>query len=179
MTTLACASGTTNAGTAALWFPTINLWGSGGQRTIRGSVGFEQLATVGENFEAVFGEAINGTHSNLAASSDFVGFRYNRSSSSGNWEAVTKAAAGSTTTTDTGVAVAATTRYRLKIVVNSALSQVQFYINDVLKATHTTNIPADAIAMASGFGAKKSVGTSPTNMLNVDWFEFTQNVGTR
>ena len=58
-----------------------------------------------------------------------------------NWLAKT-VIAGVVTTTDTGVAVSTTSWQKLKIVATS--TSVKFYIDDVLKATHTTNIPTTA-----------------------------------
>lgn len=55
-----------------------------------------------------------------------------------NWLARTRGTA--TTSTDTGIAISTSTSYTLKIVVASG--SVEFYINDVLRATHTTNLPA-------------------------------------
>ncbi|MBI5970577.1 MAG: hypothetical protein HY884_05430 [Deltaproteobacteria bacterium] len=55
----------------------------------------------------------------------------------GNWKAVTTSG-GTSTTTDTGVA-GTNSWQKLKVVATS--TSVAFYIDDVLKATHTTNIP--------------------------------------
>jgi hypothetical protein len=86
---------------------------------------------------------IVGWSNNMAAaggSGDMhqIAFVYNRSLST-NWAAVT--AGASQTRTNTGVA-AATTWTRLKCVLNAALNNAKFYINDVLVATHTTNFPS-------------------------------------
>ncbi len=58
--------------------------------------------------------------------------------SASNWWAKTYNNTAATST-DTGVAISTTTFQKLKIVATP--SSVAFYINDVLKATHTTNIP--------------------------------------
>jgi len=63
-----------------------------------------------------------------------------RASGIGNWYAVTRAATVETTT-DAGIAQSATTFRTFKFVTNSAGTSVEFYIDGVLKATHTTNIP--------------------------------------
>ena len=56
----------------------------------------------------------------------------------GNWRARTSVG-GVATTTDTGVPISLTAWHKLKIVATS--TSVAFYVDDVLKATHTTNIP--------------------------------------
>lgn len=58
-----------------------------------------------------------------------------------NWLTKT-VSAGVVTTTDTGVAVSATSWQKLKI--TASATSVKFYVDDVLKATHTTNIPTTA-----------------------------------
>lgn len=55
-----------------------------------------------------------------------------------NWWALTQASA-TNTWTDTGIAWNSASNRKLKIVASP--SSVAFYIDDVLKATHTTNIP--------------------------------------
>lgn len=76
-----------------------------------------------------------------------------------NIRAITRNAS-TNTVTDTTVAMVANTPTRLHIVYDSS-SQVRFYVNDVLRATHTTNIPAtttDFIVLGSTI--KKTLGTS-------------------
>lgn len=52
---------------------------------------------------------------------------------------------GTLTSTDTGLTWTGTTTYKLKIVATA--SQILFYVDDVLKATHTTNIPTAAMGV--------------------------------
>ena len=74
--------------------------------------------------------------SNAATQSNEVIFGYYASAS--NWW-VQNSIGGVTTITDTGVAISTTAFQKIKFV--ATLTSVAFYINDVLKATHTTNIP--------------------------------------
>lgn len=70
------------------------------------------------------------------------------SSASTNWQTVS--AAGGTKTFNTGLVttvVAVNTWYKLKIIINAAGTQADFYINNTLVATHTANIPT-----LGGFG---------------------------
>ena len=84
-------------------------------------------------------------------------FRYG-GTSNGNFIAVTRSANVETgTATDTGVAVATGTYYRLSVYWDG--TSVRYYIDDVLVATHTTNIWSTA---PSGVGCMilKSAGTN-------------------
>ena len=74
------------------------------------------------------------------------------------WYAVTTDNAGTATLTDTGITVAASTVYELRIVCGA--SDVKFYINNVLVATNTTNIPAATALMYPyvGLGSFGAVG---------------------
>lgn len=90
-----------------------------------------------------------GGGTRAATPNNFVVFRWNPSPSAGvgdttNWSAVTVNNAGTSTVTDTGVAVVADTIYEFHILVVST-TQVEFYINKVLVATHTNSasLPAD------------------------------------
>jgi hypothetical protein len=46
------------------------------------------------------------------------------------------------TQTDTGIDMVTATLYSLRLISNSATPNIKFYVNDVLVATHTTNLPA-------------------------------------
>lgn len=90
-----------------------------------------------------------------------MGFRFDTAiPDASNWLAVTSDAGGNGTeiVTDTGVAIAINTSYRFKIVVVSA-TLVQFYINDVLVATHVSRIPASTTNLGV-FAAVRSIGSS-------------------
>lgn len=82
------------------------------------------------------------------------------SASSGNWQLVT-ASNNVRTFTTSSVAIDNTNLQKLRIDVNAAGTSVQFYINDVLVGTHTTNIPTGA-ARVFGLGnlLQKSAGTT-------------------
>lgn len=82
-----------------------------------------------------------------------IGFADNRSNGSGAGNQIVfmsnttvwlvqTVSAGVVTTTNTGVAFSPTTWQKLKIVATA--TSVKFYIDDILVATHTTNIPTTA-----------------------------------
>jgi hypothetical protein len=76
---------------------------------------------------------------------DFIGFDIPAISSSVVFIAKTRAAS-TLTSTSTGVSLGAVWQ-KLSIIINANASSVTFYVDGSLVATHTTNIPADTIAM--------------------------------
>lgn len=68
------------------------------------------------------------------------------------WRTVTDNGSGTPTVTVTTVPIAISTKYSLRF--ESTPSEVKFYIDDVLVATHTTNLPADATDLGWFFGVK-------------------------
>lgn len=82
------------------------------------------------------------------------------SAASGNWQIVTSSNSVRTFTTTT-VAIDNANFQKLRIDVNAAATSVEFYINDTLVGTHTTNIPSGAARVAtSGVYLQKSAGTT-------------------
>ena len=87
-----------------------------------------------------------------------------RSVSTTNWQARTSRS-GSSTTTDTGVAFS-TSWTNLRVEINAAGTQVTFYINGTLVATHTTNLP-DNTAIGPIACGRWVAGAAQT--VNHDW----------
>jgi hypothetical protein len=81
-----------------------------------------------------------------------------------NWYAITRAGAVETAT-DTGVANSTSWR-KFSIVTASDFSNVKFYIDDILKATHTTNIPSGTLSPRLQIG----ITTTTERFLIVDYF---------
>lgn len=92
-------------------------------------------------------------------STDGVFFRYTHSVNSGKWQFVTRSN-GTETITDTGVAYAAATNYKMQIQVQADGLKAFGIIDDVRVASSTTNIPIGA-GRETGFGAMllKTAGT--------------------
>lgn len=92
-------------------------------------------------------------------------FRYTHSTNSGKWQAVTRSA-GVETATDTGVAGISASIQTFEVQVNAAATSVAFYIDGVLVATNTTNIPSGA-GRETGISTHilKSAGTTSRSML--------------
>jgi hypothetical protein len=86
------------------------------------------------------------------------------SSASSNWQALT-ANTNVRTFTNTTTAVSANTWVKLRIVANS--SNVFFYVNNILVATHTTNIPT-SVNLVPYIDIRKTAG-STARTLEVDY----------
>jgi len=69
-----------------------------------------------------------------------IGFEYDDSQNGGRWQALTDD--GAETSVDTGVLVVAGDWYKHSFIIDADGDEVQFFIDDVLVATITTNIPS-------------------------------------
>jgi hypothetical protein len=69
-----------------------------------------------------------------------IGFEYVDNENSGRWQLITHN--GSETSSDSGITVVADTWYKLSWQANTDGTSVDFFIDDVLVGTHTTNIPS-------------------------------------
>ena len=69
-----------------------------------------------------------------------IGFEYDDSQNGGRWQAITDD--GAETSTDTGVLVVAGDWYKHSFIINADGDEVEFFIDDVAVATHTTTIPS-------------------------------------
>ena len=76
-----------------------------------------------------------------------IGFEYDDSQNGGRWQAITDDAPGVETSTDTGILATAGTWFKHSFTINADGTEVKFFIDNVLVATNTTNIPSGA-----GFG---------------------------
>lgn len=95
-------------------------------------------------------------------------FDYNRVAS-GNFFRTVSYNATATTMNVTSVPVVAGQWYKLKVIINTAGTQIDYYIDDVLVQSHTTNIPTGtAKPINPVHQIIKSSGTTPRLML-LDW----------
>ena len=72
-----------------------------------------------------------------------IGFEYDDSQNGGRWQAICDDAPGVETSVDTGILVTATW-FKHELIINAAGTEVQFFIDNNLVATITTNIPSGA-----------------------------------
>lgn len=153
-------TGTSTTGKAG-WSLAVFSFRAGGGKMIWQCGLKNTVASDGTNTFKIF----TGFGDNAAANStDGAYFRYTHSENGGNWTCVTVNNT-TETTTDSGVAGANSAWRDFKIEINAAGTSVAFYIDGVLKAAHTTNIPT---AAGREFGAihtiQKSAGTTAAVM---------------
>jgi hypothetical protein len=156
-------TGTTATGRAHLAFAASALRLSGGDVLYTARVRVPTLSTGTEQFQIAVGLIDTATAINQV---DAVSFLYNEaaiatgSAASPNWQCFT--ASNSTRTfTTTGIVVTANQWYTLELRVNAAGTIARFFIDGILVAVHTANIPI-AAGRELGAGALqiKSVGTT-------------------
>lgn len=101
-----------------------------------------------------------------ASTGDRICFEYTDAAGTGaQWDCVTQASGGGTTRTSVGSNVVLNQWYKLAIEVNAAGTSVAFYIDGVLVATHTTNIPNGfGQRMGSGYNLRKTLGTAQVDV---------------
>lgn len=160
-------SGTTATGYAIVYKGVSSMTAGNGQfLRLRQRVALETLGSAGERYTAYVGF---GDNIGAGDMTDGCYFRYNDNVNSGKWECVT-AAAGVRTATDSTVAAVGTFCI-FEVRINAAGTSVEYYINDVLVATNTTNIPTGANYFGLVFKIEKSVGTT-SRSLHMDWYDF-------
>ena len=116
----------------------------------------------GTNSYRVFLGFNNSPSANAGVITRSAGFFY--SNATANWQAYTyNSSVG--TTTDTGIA-ASTSAFNTFLVRANGTSSVEFLINNVLVATHTTNIPSAAVT--SYFSMLKTAGLTARDF-SIDW----------
>jgi hypothetical protein len=101
-------------------------------------------------------------------------FRYTHGTNSGKWEAVTATLPASLTATDTGIAADTSFhRYTIKVIQSGS---VLFYIDGVLVATNSTNVPT-TVAANLHWRINKSAGTT-TREWHIDAYSLYYCYGT-
>lgn len=138
------------------------------------------LSTSGQRYQLWFGmsdrpRVADASDPILGNANHFMGFRYrDDNGSGGQWEAGSNdGAGGSALFTPSGVTVAISTAYLLEIVATT--TEIKFYIEGVLVATHTTDLPT--AAMGFTMGIRKTVGTTAMNAV-FEWVEIMAIRGT-
>ena len=166
--------GTTLTGRATLRTDENAILLGGGDWTFETDVFIPTLSNATERYSMVI-----GFHDATTANqTDAVCFLYDEggvstgSTAAGYWQTLT--ASNNSRTYNTGltqITIVANTWYRLKIVINAAGTQAQFYVNGTLVATHTANIPTGSGRQVGyGYQALKSAGTT-ARQLYIDWIE--------
>lgn len=166
------ALGTTAAGRAA-WFSTAptTLYPRAGACRYRLRGGLMNLSDATNTYTARIGmfdvltaEPTHGAY-----------FRYTHSVNGGRWQAVCRAS-NVETAVDTGVAAATGGNGTFEIRFSADGNTVTFFIDDVLVATITTNLPALSTSMGFGFNFSRSVGTAAFNAASFDYLTLVQDL---
>lgn len=154
-------TGTTSSGRAGVACPSQMLLGNGWTR-LEAAVYIPTLSDASNTYTLALQLANTTT---AAASNSRIGFRYSHSLNGGKWLAEADDA-GSTTTLDSGIAVAAGQFYELSITVNEDATLASFAIDGAAVGTIATNIPAAAVGPA--LNIFKSAGTTARTFV-ADW----------
>lgn len=139
-----------------------------------GTIGAGQLRIVGRLRPLTLADASNDYTISLGIGSsadpgatNLIAFVFDRTISTTDWQARTKAA-GVATTTGTGVAVSTSYAY-FEVIVNSGATSVEFKIGGSTVATHTTNIPATSTVMYNFFKFARVAGSPAFDrQVNID-----------
>lgn len=78
------------------------------------------------------------------------GFRFSTSASDATYKCVSNDGSGGGAITDSFVTVAGATDVRLAAAVNSSGTEIEFWVNDILVAVHTTNLPSTSAYLGGG-----------------------------
>lgn len=163
---LQLSTSTNAAGLASITLGSQNNPGSffpgQGEFMMETKVTFPALSTVSESFMYMFGLHTTGN----VVSNDVISFKYDperifafgAGPATGNLVTCTSNL-NNRTFTDTGIVVNVNQWYWLKIIVNSTASEARFYINNILVATHTTNITLTGKHLTNII--RKNAGTTP------------------
>lgn len=166
-------TGTTATGTCRIG--SNSYYAIGGGRILQEyRCGHVTLSTASERYTSILGfQDVFGSPNQV----DGVFFLYDEggvtsgSTASPNWQCVTSSNSVRTFTT-TSIPVD-TNQRKLRFTINDAGTQVLFYIDNVLVATHTTNIPTGTSRNALwGAMVTKSVGITSTQALLLDYISF-------
>lgn len=123
-----------------------------------------QALTTGRHWIGVFSASPGASDTPLI---HIAGFRFISSGAAGspNWRAITAAGTATQTNVDTGVVVAVSTNYVLRII--STGSAINFYINGKFVGTSTTNLPT--ATQLCGFGIFTDALSAVASTLKLDW----------
>lgn len=129
------------------------------QHTYESMIALAQTATVSEDFTFAHGFGDNILSSNIVQGAYFL---YDRANKGANWWAVTANGTGSYTYSDTGVA-ADTSWHKFGVLVDTS-GNAKYYIDGVLKATISTNLPSASYPTNIALDLYKTAGSSDKNV---------------
>lgn len=161
-------TGTTATGRRSLSCNLASLVTSKGRLRFSTRFAIEQLSTGVQTFTMYIGFIDSNATGDMG---NGAYFKYTDGVNAGKWQCVT-ASGGTRTAVDSGV-TADTSYHAFTTEINEAGTSVGFYIDGVLVATTTSNLPNGTLAQAFGYGWKieKSVGTTQVNG-SADWYYY-------
>lgn len=170
-------TGTTATGIASLFLDYSAVNGEafqfgGGQQTLEWLVNIPTLSTAGEEYD-IFVGFIDQTSG--AAQIDGAYFKYNRNVSV-NW--ITGTSSNSTATETATSTAVATGWSKLKIVVNSGGTSVEYFVNGVSIGTNTTNIPTVGRHTSIGISIQKSASAGVASAVRADYMNLSIAIDT-
>jgi hypothetical protein len=177
------ATGSTNTGHAGIYGTTSGnnfMALGGGAVSFATSTLIPTLSNGTERYRIVLGFGTTALNT-----SDITGifFTYdeggiqNGTSASPNWQCITSVSSVRTLTV-TSVAASTTAWQKFSIEINAASTSVEFYIDNVLVATHTTNIPSGLLQLVTPkIQIGKSIGTTARSFF-ADYFGYKQTYTT-
>ena len=152
---------TSSTGAAVVGFPktitTMAYFGSV-HMYAEGFVSIPTLSDGSQTFEVNIGFFPTSVTVSLNSANN-VGIRYTHGTNSGKFQAYTRDNSSAESTADTGVTVTAGQVYVLRVELNKDLSEARYYIDGVMVARITGNMPT-AGATAARAAIVKSVGTT-------------------
>jgi hypothetical protein len=157
------------------------IFASGGQIINEWIIRIGNLSTVSEEYKLRVGMFDRANDTDTAEASNGIYFLYDRLTSV-NWQIIT-GKAGTRTTTDSGIAVAAGAFLTLRSVTNAAGTSVTFYISTnggafATAGTISTNIPnTSSNKFTPAINLVKSAGTTQRN-LEIFYFRLRQDFTT-
>jgi hypothetical protein len=158
---LTLRTATNSTGTAVVGFPktvtTMAYFGSV-HMYAEGFVSIPTLSDGSQTFEVNIGFFPTSVTVSLNSANN-VGIRYTHGTNSGKFQAYTRDNSSAESTADTGVTVTAGRVYVLRVELNKDLSEARYYIDGVMVARITGNMPT-AGATAARAAIVKSVGTT-------------------
>lgn len=146
------------------------LFSPGDNYYIRQNVQINTLATAAQDYVVVLGFM----NDEVADPTQGAYFEYNRAVNGDFWTCITNSG-GSKTTTITSNATIASQFYNLNISVRGN-GIIDFYINDIVVASHTTNIPS--VSCGIMLVMRKTAGTTNITSFAIDQFLFYAKLNT-
>ena len=132
---------------------------------------FWTLSTLADEYVCRFGLGNDVSSTGIGARE--IKFQYDRLNDGVNWQCITRDT--TETKTDSGVAATASATganmQTLEIVVNQAATEVLFYIDGALVATHTTDVPQNRLGYGVEMEASTAFATSEPR-IGIDWIRF-------